>query len=259
MTIGNVKSAKRTLELFEMFALVQKPLSITEIANEMSMPQSSTSELVQSLVSLGYLDHDHETRTFYPTLRISLLSTWIHERSNHAGQLPALMNALYERTGESVSISMRNGIYTQYVLSQNPVVLNFKLDGSVRKPLACCASGWTLLSRESDAEIGRIIRRTIAETDVELWRDSARIAEAEIRSYRKRGYAYSSGHSGSDMAGIAVRLRDTDARMPLALVVAGPVERIAEKQDDIVNALGEFGLLPSHATVGRPSSVSDTR
>lgn len=250
MTIGNVKSAQRTLELFEMFALVQKPLSITEIANAMSMPQSSTSELVQSLVSLGYLDHDHETRTFYPTLRIALLSTWIHERSNHAGQLPVLMNTLYEKTGESVSVSMRNGIYTQYVLSQNPTVLNFKLDSSVRKPLACCASGWTLLSRESDVEIGRIIRRTLVETEVDLWRNSARNAEAEIRNYRKRGYAYSSGHSGSNTAGIAVRLRDTDARMPLALVIAGPVDRMAKKLESILITLDEVGLLPSHAKIG---------
>ncbi len=242
MTVGQIKSARRTLEIFEMFATVQRPLSVTAIAKRMEMPQSSTSELLQSLVNLGYIDHDARERTYYPTLRIGILSTWIYQRHRQFGNIPAQMSEVAELTGENVILAMRNGINSQYVLGQHAGHFDeFCVENAESKPLTSCASGWALMAYESDLEIGKIVRRVQAEAQCELHRKLASCALQEVKRFRERGYAMSSGHSKEGISGIAIRLRQHSGRTPLALSVSGPIDRIAENKTLILNALCEFG------------------
>lgn len=241
MTTGHIKSAKRALELFELYAAVQRPLSVTEVSRKMEMPQSSTSELLQSLVSLGYLDHDMVSRTFYPTIRIFLLGTWIHMRHERAGRLPALVMGAAEKTGETVLLSMPNGINSQSVLVHvgfEPDVL--RVHSGFSRPLTCCASGWALLSSRSDEEIGKIIRRVIAESENPHWRKTAGDAAEGVRRFRELGYARTRGHSREGLSGIALRLPDVGDRTEFAISVAGPTDRIEEKEPLILEALQEL-------------------
>ncbi len=69
-----VKSAHRVLLVFEFFAERQLPASAMEIAINLNLPQSSTSMLLRSLVSVGYLGYDSETRLYAPTLRLPLMA-----------------------------------------------------------------------------------------------------------------------------------------------------------------------------------------
>jgi DNA-binding IclR family transcriptional regulator len=241
MTTGHIKSAKRVLELFEMYAAVQKPLSVTEVARKMEMPQSSTSELLQSLVSLGYLDHDKESRTFYPTIRIFLLSTWIHMRHERSGRIPALVMRVTEKTGETVLLTMPNGVFSQSVLinvGSEPDVL--RVYSGYSRPLPCCASGWSLLAAKSDDEIGKIVRRIVAESDNPHWRKTAPDAIEGVKKYREFGYAHTRGHSSENVSGIAIRLPDIGDRTEFAVSVAGPIDRIQEKKTAILEALHEL-------------------
>jgi DNA-binding MarR family transcriptional regulator len=47
---ATVKSARRVLEIFEYFASHQAPATVSEIADALGYPRSSTSVLVRSLV-----------------------------------------------------------------------------------------------------------------------------------------------------------------------------------------------------------------
>jgi predicted transcriptional regulator len=51
-----IKSAMRTLALLEYFRRTKTSAAVTEIAAALGMPQSSTSVLLKSLVSLNYLE-----------------------------------------------------------------------------------------------------------------------------------------------------------------------------------------------------------
>lgn len=241
MTVGQIKSARRTLEVFEMFATVQRPLSVTAISKHTGMPQSSTSELLQSLVMLGYLDHDSRARTYYPTLRIGILSAWMYQRHEQFGDIPAQMSEVAETTGENVILAMRNGINSQYVLGQQAGRPNeYCVENGEIKPLTSCASGWALMAYESDLEIGKIIRRVQAEAECELHRKLAPRALEEVKRFREVGYAISSGHSKDGVSGVAIRLRLPAGRNQLALSVSGPIDRIKSKKIDILNALCTF-------------------
>ena len=61
--VRTIKSAERTLALFEMFSLYQRPLGVGEISKALDIPQPSVSMLVRNLAGLGYLEHDRAART----------------------------------------------------------------------------------------------------------------------------------------------------------------------------------------------------
>ncbi len=231
-----IKSAVRTLALFEQFAAKQQPMSINEIAAVMEMPQSSTSVLVKSLVTLGYLSHDIAQRTYYPTMRVALLGTWMRRRHTEIEKLPRLLSDVADATGESAIISMRNGIFAQHIFAQHGSNrLRLAVDSSMLFPLACSAPGWSLLSIETDQEIGKIIRRTQAEVPVERWRDTAAGAMDKVLEMREQGYVVSAGQTAEGIAAVSVLLRARDKAF--AVSVGGPLPRIHEHQDDIVDTM----------------------
>ena len=240
MSTDTIKSARRALGLFELFAEKQRPLSIKEIAVFMGVPQSSTSVLVKSLVTLGYLEHDQEDRCYYPTLRIALLGTWMRRRHKVSRRVPTLVSKLATVVGESVLISIRNGIYTQHVYAQKGEdPLSLTVESGQLYPLATTASGWMFLSRETDEEVGKIIRRTQAEVTNDYWRENAAQALENVQKSRHHGYAITEGHTHKEVAAVAVLLPISAGKQPLTLCVGGPTRRIHAKKEHIVESMSQ--------------------
>ena len=233
-----VKSADRSLKLFELFAAKQIPLSIADISSSMQIPQSSASMLVKSMVDLGYLEHDVRARTYYPTFRIALLGTWMRRRHKRTGGLPRLASKLAEETGETVILAIRNGIFAQYAMVQfGPDPLRLHVESGVKRPLACAASGWALLSFETDREVDKIIRKTQAEAEQPYWRTTAEQARERIAFIRQNGWVMSEGQTTPGAGSIAMLLPAAAARIPISIAVGGPTERIEANQVLIRDAL----------------------
>ena len=72
-----VKSAARVLEIFEYFGDERRALSLKDIVARLAYPQSSTTNLLKSLTTLGYLNYDRATRTYLPTFRVARLGQWL--------------------------------------------------------------------------------------------------------------------------------------------------------------------------------------
>jgi DNA-binding IclR family transcriptional regulator len=60
----HVKSAERTLALFELFSLHQRPMGVGEISSLLGIPQPSVSMLVRNLANLGYLERNRAAHTY---------------------------------------------------------------------------------------------------------------------------------------------------------------------------------------------------
>ena len=241
---SSVKSSERTLALFELFSREQSPLKITEISEGLGMPQSSTSVLVRSLVQLGYLEKNAKQRTYYPTLRISLLGTWMRRQHRRAGQLPALLSEVSKVTCESSILAMRNGIYSQYLLAQRGKdPKRAHVESGMLYPLACSSTGWCLLTLESKDTIGKIVRRTVAEGKRAYWRETAPQAPEHVITTRRQGYAFSQGETERGLGAIAILLPSVPGAYAMSAGIGGRIDRIEKKKDLILEAL--YGLAAS--------------
>ncbi len=112
---GAVKSAGRVLQILEMFDDIQRDARVAEIAERLSLPQSSTSILLRSLVDLGFMDYLPERRSFLPSPRVTLLGTWLDKGPVRNGSLTRMLEDISQQTGDTVIIAARSGIFSQYI------------------------------------------------------------------------------------------------------------------------------------------------
>ncbi|WP_337185256.1 helix-turn-helix domain-containing protein [Phenylobacterium sp.] len=235
-----VKSAERTLALFELFSLYQRPMVVGEIAKALQIPQPSVSMLVRNLTSLGYLEHDRAARTYVPTIRIMLLGSWIHRRFSEESNLERRIDALSRGLGETVMMGIQNGVFCQYVLVQMPENPDLAVQSGLLRPITCTAIGRALLSLKSDAEIETIVRRCNAEVSDERLRVKPSQFMETIVRIRAQGYARTAGDMTPNRSVIAVSIPGPLGKMPMAIGVGGLVDNIDAKEDAILEALRDF-------------------
>jgi DNA-binding IclR family transcriptional regulator len=187
-----VKSAGRVLEILEYFDDVQQPATVMEVADTLGYPQSSTSALLRSLVSLGYLDYDRFKRTYVTSHRVALLGNWVNSDFISEGSVISLMKELSELTGDTIILAMRNGLYVQYIhVIQATSAARLHVTLGTTRPLAASGTGYAMLSTLSDHEIRRVVMRVNADADD--GKPLVKLADVmpHVAHTREKGYAFS--------------------------------------------------------------------
>jgi DNA-binding IclR family transcriptional regulator len=121
--------------------------------------------------------------------------------------------------------------------------------GSVR-PLVCSATGYAMLTGDTDEDIGKLVRRTVHEVENSFWKETALAAVDGVRDTRAKGYAIAVGPSHSSTGGIAVALPSRGVRRHLCVGVGGPADVIREQGAEIAPVLRGF-------VAGLPRSIED--
>ena len=236
-----LKSSFRTMAIFEYFADIQRPAYLNEISKALNIPQSSTSALVGSLVDTGFLTKNLKTRTFTPSMRLNYLNAWRGEFHPFAANFHKHLKSLHEESGETAVLALRNGIYSQYILVQHShdIVRKHVETGSVR-PLACCATGWSLLANETDDEITKLINRTRLSVKNQRWIETTNFSTHHIETVRQLGYAWSDGEAANGASGLAMSIPNGLSPSRLSIAIAGPNSRMNEKRGELLLVLKEF-------------------
>ncbi|MBW8813513.1 MAG: helix-turn-helix domain-containing protein [Caulobacterales bacterium] len=236
MAADAVKSAKRALEILEVFARHRRPLALKEVLDELGYPTSSGSALMKSLVALGYLDYDRERRTYFPTMRIAALGNWVPGVLFGDGPLLGGLEELNRKTGETVILAVQSDLHAQYVhVIHSAEPLQLRVPPGTLRPLARSGLGLVLLSAKRDAEIERLRRRINAAG--EGAGQSREDMMARVTEVRARGYAFSRNAISPGVGVIAAALPKGPFGRTFAVGVAGRVASLEEKQDHIVGEL----------------------
>jgi DNA-binding IclR family transcriptional regulator len=237
-----VKSAGRALQVFEYFDEIQRDAKVQEISTRLSMPQSSTSVLLKCLVQMGYLEYDSHRRSFFPSPRVALMGTWINKGPIRNGSLMRMMEELAEKTGETVLLATRNGIYSHYIrVVQTKTSSRFHVPLDARRPATWSATGFALLCHERDELIRSLCQRTNSEAKDGQPLVQFKQVQANVQSTRRAGYFFSKELVTPGTGAIAIPLpKGIDWRdRPLAIGVSGPLNDFAGREKTIVKQMRE--------------------
>ena len=234
-----VKSAARTLAIFEYFDDVRREVTVGELTERLGYPQSSTSYLLKSLVQVGYLDYHPQRRTFSPTPRIALLGSWISAGAISDGTLMRLVRTLADSTRLTITMAARNGIYAQYIH-----VLETNNTFPIHIPVGTCrllvwsASGFALLRNEDPKTIRALVQRTNADISNLPTRIEADQVLRHVDRFRHAGYFLSDSlvTPGGGHVSMALPNEATDGRN-LVLGAAGSSQAIVADEDEIVDRM----------------------
>ncbi|HUX25118.1 MAG TPA: IclR family transcriptional regulator C-terminal domain-containing protein [Burkholderiales bacterium] len=221
----NVKTAGRTLDLFEAFARAGKPLSLSQLARAMDTPVSSCFGIVRTLEARGYLYEVKARAGFYPTKLLFEHARAIAGRDPLAERFVPRLEKLRDQTGETVLLAKRlerQAVYLEVLDSVHSIRYSPKV-GEFR-PLHASASGKALLGSLAPAlrdellrgvKLPRVTSRTIT---------SRAALAADLAQAQARGWYVTRGETVADLMAVAVPIELNGETYSVAL--AGPMHRM---------------------------------
>ncbi|RLA48105.1 MAG: IclR family transcriptional regulator [Gammaproteobacteria bacterium] len=231
-----VKSAVRTLTLFEVFAQHRTPLSLSELARALDIPLSSCHGLVGTLQKEGYLYAIGERRRYYPTRRLFDLATAITSNDPTLELLLPHLEALRDRCDETVILGTRQGLAVLYLnVIEGNQTIRYSANTGDMKPLHSSAIGKALLGELEESELLPILNKierpaitpnTLTEPDTLV---------ADLEAGHRRGYFVTRGENVADVWAVA-RVAHV-AGEALGVAIAGPARRMEENLAECVSLL----------------------
>lgn len=217
-----IKSARRVLEILEFFDSERTEVTVMDIVRGLDCPQSSASELLRSLVILGYLMYDPQHRVYRPTAKVPLLGTSVQTPFFGQSRLIAVMRQIREATGEAVILGAQVGLSVEYlhvIQAADPAARRVS-KGTVL-PLLRSGMGKAFLARKSYDAIRGIVHRLNSEEQRLDAHVSYRDLVEEVGRYRRQGYILSSNTVSPGHAMITVLLPSLDDGQDVAIGLAG--------------------------------------
>jgi len=221
----NVKTAGRTLDLFEAFARERKPLSLSQLARAIGAPVSSCFGIVRTLEVRGYLYEVKARGGFYPTKLLFEHARIIASHDPLAERFVPLLEKLRDQTGETVLLSKRLERQVVYLeVLESPHSIRYSPKVGEFRPLHAGASGKALLGSLAPAvrnalltgmKLPRVTSRTIT---------SRAALEADLEQGRARGWYVTRGETVADLMAVAVPVAVNGETYSVAL--AGPLHRM---------------------------------
>lgn len=230
---GGVRAVHRAVRLLHVLAESDAPLGILEIADRLSLAQSTTHRLLATLQRDGLVEKDpatHRYRVGSAVIQLAARPILNEERLRHAartglGQLVAMTN----ETGHLAVLRGTKVVTIDLVESREPLLVRHPI-GSVL-PAHATALGHILLAHTPHVAaavmaegLARLTPFTITDPD-ELRQELARV--------RARRYAVNFRQRNVETAGVAAAVFE-EKRLVAAVGLTGPSVRISpDRLDDL--------------------------
>jgi DNA-binding IclR family transcriptional regulator len=190
MGVKPVKSADRTLDIFELFAAEPHGLTVSEISERLGLAPSSTHGLVRTLLARGYLVQDGGRR-FHLGARLIQLGLNVVDRLELRSAARAPLERLVAATHDTALLVVPDHgdlLYVDKVLSD---ARDVRTDPRVssRSPLHTSSLGKALLATLDDASVMRILDVVGLERATQYSIADSHELLADLARTRARGYA----------------------------------------------------------------------
>jgi DNA-binding IclR family transcriptional regulator len=234
----DVRQIVNVLELMEFFAERGRPASLAEISRHFGWPRSSAFNLLGTLANRGYLYEPQAKQGYYPSSKWLPLVSKIDQAAPIPAALRDLVQAVRDRTNETAvlaGISAMRAIFLCAVESAQAIRYTAHVGKTV--PLHTTATGRALLTQLPEQTRATILRRTNFERYTPASLMSIEAVEREMALSLDRGYFEGIAEYSLDLGGYALALNHRERQ--LALLVAGPLWRVAPMKDDILRIMRE--------------------
>jgi DNA-binding IclR family transcriptional regulator len=222
------QSLERGLRLVEAVAQNGAHTSLAEAARRTGLHRSTAHHLLQTLVSLGYLRQDAETRGYELAAKPFQLTgrTWSPEQLASIAQ--ASLAELTRRSGEGSSFSVyRDGAVTVVAKREHDGPVRVVQDVGARRPLHCTAVAKAILPWLPAPELSGLLARMRFERHTAKTLVTRGAFQAELRRIRSAGYAIDDEEHIEGIRCIAMPVFGHSGQVLGSLCTLGPKSRMS--------------------------------
>lgn len=235
-TTSYVQSLTRGLTILEALSEAEGGATLTDIAQKVSLPASTTHRLLNTLEKMDYVHQTGELGLWTIGLKTFTVGSAFVSNRDFALQSHPYLRRLMDQSGETANLSILDGYDVVFIGQvQCREIMRMLVKLGSRHPIHASGSGKAILAALPDDTVQDILAKhglprhtehTIVTPDG-LWN--------AIKLIRKHGYAYDDEEHALGLRCVAAAVYDEYCEPLGAISLAGPLSRLT---DERIRALG---------------------
>jgi DNA-binding IclR family transcriptional regulator len=218
----NIKSLVKAITILEAFVGRERYLSLSEITKITEFDKSSVQRCTRTLLDIGYLEQNAETRRYALGKRVLDLSyTYLNSHRIIGRAAPTLVD-LRQTARERVDLALQDGTDLLYVyrLQSKREAAPSMLVGR-RAPMYSSAGGRAILSKMPENEAREILARSDLKAHTARTQTSIKSLLTAIRRTRMAGYALQVEEFRLGEISVGAAITDLNGQPIAAIIIAG--------------------------------------
>lgn len=250
-TRGRVQSIERAFAILEAVAHDRDGITLAELSKRVELHNSTTFHLVRTMVALGYIRQDSQTKRYRIGRPLFALAAHAFDEVEMVGLAMPVLEQLSVKSGESAHFAVRNRA-TITILARTTGSGPFQIvenPGTIR-PANCTALGKVLLAAMRPEMFEEYLRHGDIKRLTEKSITEIAPLRREIEQCRTSGIAYDDGELDPELRCIAAPVRNYVGQVVGAIGISAPIwrlpiQKMADKAEIVraaaVTLSGEFG------------------
>jgi len=225
----NINSVVKSLNILDCFSREVKELKLTEISNMLEIPKSTTSNLVYTLVDMGYLEQNSENGKFRLGTKLFMLGKIFEYHFNLIEVARPYMERLRNKFNEAVHLSIpyeTEGVCVEKIEGDSTLGMNSQVGKKL--PLHCTASGKLFLSGMSKEKLEKTLVNIDLFKRTETTITDVNILRKEIEVIREKGYSMAVEEGEVGITSMAVPIYNYKGELIASISIAGPTARLSD-------------------------------
>ena len=227
---GGVQSLGRAFAILEQVARHREGIGLAELSKLVGLHNSTTFHLAKTMVSLGYLRQERETKRYRVGRPLFALAASALDEIEMVNVATPIMEDLSRETGETSHFAVRMGDAVVVIArTSGPGAFQLTDRVGVVRPAHCTALGKIILAALRPDQLKRFLERVELTPSTKKSITDPAVLLREIAEIRRSAVAVDDGEFNPEVRCIAVPVYNFTGDIVGALGVSGPIWRMTNQ------------------------------
>jgi len=225
-----VQSLGRAFAILEEVARHREGIGLADLSKLVGLHNSTTFHLAKTMVSLGYLRQEKETKRYRVGRPLFALAASALDEIEMVNVATPVLEELSRQTSESSHFAVRMGDAVVVIArTSGPGAFQLTDRVGVVRPAHCTALGKIILASLRPDQLKRFLERVDMKPSTEKSITDVAVLLREIAEIRRTGIAFDDGEFNPEVRCVAVPVTDFTGTVIGALGISGPIWRLSNQ------------------------------
>jgi DNA-binding IclR family transcriptional regulator len=227
---SGVQSLGRAFAILEEVARHREGIGLADLSKLVGLHNSTTFHLAKTLVSLGYLRQEKDSKRYRIGRPLFALAASALDEIEMVNVATPVLEDLSRETGESGHFAVRMGDSVVVIARPSgPGAFHLTDRVGVVRPAHCTALGKIILASLRPDQLERFLERVEMKPATKKSITEAAVLLREIAEIKRTGIAFDDGEFNPEVRCIAVPVMDFTGQVIGALGISGPIWRLSNQ------------------------------